>query len=107
MFLSDKSRVKPLSVLLSMNNAAASHISIKYHLQGANMTYSTACSSSAIAVGEAYRQIKHGYADVMLAGGSEAMLALGPMKAWEALRTLAQEDPQRCRCILQTVLEEP
>lgn len=86
-------RVKPLSVLLSMNNAAASHLSIKYHLQGANMTYSTACSSSAIAVGEAYRQIKHGYADVMLAGGSEAMLTLGAMKAWEALRTLAQEDP--------------
>ena len=86
-------RVKPLSVLLSMNNAAASHLSIKYHLQGANMTYATACSSSAIAVGEAYRQIKHGYADVMLAGGSEAMLTLGAMKAWEALRTLAQEDP--------------
>jgi 3-oxoacyl-[acyl-carrier-protein] synthase II len=86
-------RVKPLSVLLSMNNAAASHLSIKYHLQGANITYSTACSSSAIAVGEAYRQIKHGYADVMLAGGSEAMLTLGAMKAWEALRTLAQEDP--------------
>ncbi|ADE10688.1 beta-ketoacyl-[acyl-carrier-protein] synthase family protein [Sideroxydans lithotrophicus] len=86
-------RVKPLSVLLSMNNAAASHLSIKYRLQGANITYATACSSSAIAVGEAYRQIKHGYADAMLAGGSEAMLTLGAMKAWEALRTLAQEDP--------------
>lgn len=86
-------RVKPLSVLLSMNNAAASHLSIKYHLQGANITYATACSSSAIAIGEAYRRIKHGYADVMLAGGSEAMLTLGAMKAWEALRTLAQEDP--------------
>lgn len=86
-------RVKPLSVLLSMNNAAASHLSIKYHLQGANITYATACSSSAIAIGEAYHRIKHGYADVMLAGGSEAMLTLGAMKAWEALRTLAQEDP--------------
>ena len=91
-FLRNPPRVKPLSVLLSMNNAAASHLSIKYHLQGANMTYATACSSSAIAVGEAYRQIKHGYADVMLAGGSEAMLTLGAMKAWEALRTLALED---------------
>ncbi len=90
--LRDPPRVKPLSVLLSMNNAAASHISIKYRLQGANMTYATACSSSAIAVGEAYRQIKHGYADVMLAGGAEAMLTLGAMKAWEALRTLAPED---------------
>ena len=92
-FLRNPPRVKPLSVLLSMNNAAASHLSIKYHLQGANMTYATACSSSAIAVGEAYRQIRHGYADVMLAGGSEAMLTLGAMKGWEALRTLAHEDP--------------
>lgn len=92
-FKRDNPRIKPLSVLLSMNNAAASHLSIKYHLQGPNITYSTACSSSAIALGEAYRQIKHGYADVMLAGGAEAMLTLGAMKAWEALRTLAQEDP--------------
>jgi 3-oxoacyl-[acyl-carrier-protein] synthase II len=91
--LRDPPRVKPLSVLLSMNNAAASHISIKYGLQGPNMTYATACSSSAIAVGEAYRQIKHGYCDVMLAGGAEAMLTLGVMKAWEALRTFANEDP--------------
>lgn len=91
-FKRDNPRIKPLSVLLSMNNAAASHISIKYHLQGANITYSTACASSAIAIGEAYRQIKHGYAEVMLAGGSEAMLTLGAMKAWEALRTLAHED---------------
>ncbi|HET7831619.1 MAG TPA: beta-ketoacyl-[acyl-carrier-protein] synthase family protein [Gallionella sp.] len=93
-FLRDYPRVKPLSVLLSMNNAAASHVSIKYGLRGHNVTYATACSSSAIALGEAYRLIKHGYMDVMLAGGSEAMLTLGAMKAWEALRTLAPEDPQ-------------
>jgi len=93
----DVPRVKPLSVLLSMNNAAASHISIKYALQGPNVTYSTACSSSAIAIGEAYRQIKDGYADVMLAGGAEAMLTLGALKAWEALRTLATEDEQDAR----------
>jgi len=85
-------RVKPLSVLLAMNNAAASHLSLAYHLQGPNITYATACSSSAIAIGEAYRQIKDGYADVMLAGGSESMLTHGVMKAWEALRTLAMED---------------
>ena len=92
LFQSDEPRIKPLSVLLSMNNAAASHISIKHGLQGPNVTYATACSSSAIAIGAAYRQIKHGYCDVMLAGGAEAMLTLGAMKAWEALRTLASED---------------
>ena len=93
LFQQENPRIKPLTVLLSMNNAAASHVSIKYSLQGPNITYATACSSSAIAIGESYRQIKHGYADVMLAGGTEAMLTLGAMKAWEALRTLALEDP--------------
>ncbi|MES1981713.1 MAG: beta-ketoacyl-[acyl-carrier-protein] synthase family protein [Pseudomonadota bacterium] len=93
-FQRENPRVKPLSVLLAMNNAAASHLSLAYQLQGPNVTYSTACSSSAIAIGEAYRQIKGGYADVMLAGGSEAMLTHGVMKAWEALRTLALEDRQ-------------
>ncbi len=85
-------RPKPLTVLLAMNNAAASHLSLTYQLQGPNVTFSTACASSAIAIGEAYRQIKHGYADVMLAGGSEAILNLASLKAWEALRTLASED---------------
>jgi 3-oxoacyl-[acyl-carrier-protein] synthase II len=93
-YQSENPRVKPLSVLLSMNNAAASHVSIKYRLQGPNITYASACSSSAIAIGEAYRQIKHGYTDAMLAGGSEAMLTLGMMKAWEALHTMAHEDPE-------------
>ena len=92
-FQREHPRVKPLSVLLAMNNAAAAHVSITHQLQGPNLTYSTACSSSAVAIGEAYRQIRDGYTDVMLAGGAEAMLTHGAMKAWEALRTLAQEDP--------------
>ncbi len=94
LFLRKKKRLNPFSVLLNMNNAAASHISLKYHLRGPNITYATACSSSAIAIGEAYRQIKYGHSDVMLAGGAEAILnSLVVMKAWEALRALAQEDP--------------
>jgi 3-oxoacyl-[acyl-carrier-protein] synthase II len=93
LFQRSQPRLKPLSILLSMNNAAASHISIKYNLQSSNMTYASACASSAIAIGEAYRNIKHGYSDVMLAGGSEAMLTLGAMKAWEALHALAHVDP--------------
>jgi 3-oxoacyl-[acyl-carrier-protein] synthase II len=91
-FQQDNPRIKPLSVLLGMNNAAASHLSLAYHLQGANITFATACASSAIAIGEAYRKIKDGYADVMLAGGSESLLTHAVIKAWEALRTLARED---------------
>jgi 3-oxoacyl-[acyl-carrier-protein] synthase II len=86
-------RLKPFTVLMAMPGAAASHIALEYQLAGPNLTYSTACSSSAVAIGEAYRQIRHGYADTMLAGGAEALLTYGSIRAWEALRTLAKEDP--------------
>lgn len=86
-------RVKPYSVLMAMNNAAAAWIGIDHHLQGPNLTYSTACSSSAVAIGEAWKRIATGELDVMIAGGSEAPLTFGTLKAWDALRTLAMEDP--------------
>jgi 3-oxoacyl-[acyl-carrier-protein] synthase II len=88
------SRIKPFTVLMSMYNAAASAIALEHKITGPNQTFSTACSSSAIAIGEAARLIRHGYADVMLAGGSEAFLTYGSIKAWEALRTLAEEDAE-------------
>lgn len=94
LFRSAEPRVRPITVLLSMNNAPASQISMENRLQGPNITYSTACASSAISIGEAARQIRHGYADVMLAGGAEALLTEGVIRAWDALRTLAQEDPR-------------
>lgn len=86
-------RVKPYSVLMAMTNAAASWIGIEYGLQGPNLTYSTACSSSAVAIGEAARRIANGDVDVMIAGGSEAPLNYGTLMAWDALKTLATPAP--------------
>ena len=86
-------RVKPFSVLMAMNNAAAAWIGLEHRLQGPNLTYSTACSSSAVAIGEAARRVASGEADVMIAGGAEAPLNFGTLKAWEALKTLAPADP--------------
>lgn len=86
-------RLKPYTVLMAMTNAPASWIGIEYSLNGPNVTVSTACSSSAVAIGEAWRRIKGGDADVMIAGGAEAPLNFGTLKAWEALRALALEDP--------------
>jgi len=85
-------RLKPFSVLMAMANAPASWIGLEYGLKGPNLTYSTACSSSAVAIGEAARRIASGEADVMIAGGAEAPLNLGTLKAWEALKALAIED---------------
>lgn len=87
-------RLKPFTVLMSMINAAGAQLALDYGFTGPNLTFCTACSSSNVAIGEAVKQIRYGAADVMLAGGSEAMLTFGTIKAWEALRTLATEDPQ-------------
>jgi len=84
-------RLHPLTVVMVMNNAAASYISMAHELKGPCLTFSTACSSSSVAIGEAFRQIKHGYADVMLAGGAESMLTYGIFKSWESIGTLALE----------------
>lgn len=85
-------RLKPFSVLLAMANAPAAWIALEHGLAGPNVTYSTACSSSAVAIGEAARRIARGEADAMVAGGAEAPLTFGTIKAWEALRTLAPAD---------------
>ncbi len=92
LYRDNASRLKPFTVLMAMNNAAGSQVALEFGLTGPDLTFCTACSSSAVAIGEAARQIRHGYADVMLAGGSEALLTYGTIKAWEALRTLANED---------------
>lgn len=93
LFRENLGTVSPLSVVMVMNNAAASHISMEYGLAGPSITYSVACSSSAVALGEAACRIKHGYADLAVAGGSESLLTYGVIKCWEALGTLAREYP--------------
>jgi beta-ketoacyl-acyl-carrier-protein synthase II len=86
-------RIKPFTVLTAMNNAPGAWLSLEHGLTGPNITYSTACSSSAVAIGEAWLRIRSGAAPLALAGGAEAPLTLGTLKAWEALKTLATEDP--------------
>jgi len=86
-------RVRPLTVVMSMSNAASSNIAVRHGLRGPFASYSTACSSSAMALGEAMRAIAAGRADAMIAGGSEALLTPGVLAAWQALRTLAPADP--------------
>jgi 3-oxoacyl-[acyl-carrier-protein] synthase II len=85
-------RVRPSSVVLGMSNAAAGQISIAHKLRGPVLNMSTACSSSAASIGEAYRAIKGGYADVILAGGSEALVTHGNLRAWDAMQALAHAD---------------
>jgi 3-oxoacyl-[acyl-carrier-protein] synthase II len=81
--------VHPFTVPTAMSNATVAWLSIHGGFRGPTQTYSVACSSSAVALGEAYRAIKHGYADVIVVVGAEAMLSLGPIVAWHGLHVLA------------------
>lgn len=86
-----KNRVHPFIVPKLMNNAAASHVSMKYNLRGPSFTVATACASSNHAMGQAFWMIRAGMADVMVTGGSEAMLCFGGVKAWEGLRVMSKD----------------
>lgn len=85
-------RIKPFTVIAAMTNAAAAWIGMEYAFSGPNLTYSTACSSSAVSIGEAAEKIRSGQVDVMIAGGAEAPLTPGVLRAWDAMRTLARPD---------------
>ncbi len=84
---------RPSTVPLIMANGPASHISMRFGIQGPAHTYSIACASSSVALGEAFRSIRDGYLECSLAGGAEAMLNDGTVAAWERLGVVATEHP--------------
>lgn len=86
-----KNRVHPFVVPKLMNNAAASHVSMEFNLQGPSFTVSTACASSNHAMSQAFQMVHGGLAPVMITGGSEAMLCFGGVKAWEGLRVMSKD----------------
>ena len=88
----ESDRIKPFTVLMGMYNAPAAWIGIEHGLLGPNLTYTTACSSSAVAIGEAWLRVSSGSLEMAVAGGADAPLSFGSLKAWEALHTLASVD---------------
>ena len=85
-----KNRVHPFVVPKLMTNAAASHLSMAYNIKGPSLTVSTACASSNHAIGLAFQMVRSGMARAMLAGGADAMLTFGGIKAWEGLRVMSK-----------------
>lgn len=88
----DEWRTRPLTVVMAMSNAAGANVAVRHGLRGPFANFATACSSSAMALGEAMRTIQAGRADAIVAGGSEALLTPATLLAWQALRTLAPAD---------------
>ncbi len=90
-FQRNSRRGRPTSVPMIMASGPASHISMQLGIHGPAHTYSIACASSSVAIGEAFRSIRDGYLDVVIAGGAEAMLNDGSVAAWERIGVLATE----------------
>jgi 3-oxoacyl-[acyl-carrier-protein] synthase II len=90
-------RISPFFIPAAIINLASGHISIRYGAKGPNSATATACSASAHAVGDSFRLIQHGDAEVMICGGSEAAITpmgVGGFAAMKALST-RNEEPER------------
>ena len=89
-------RISPLFIPMMISNIAAGNIAIAHHAEGPCLPVVTACATSTHAIGEAYRAIKYGYADAIIAGGAEATinpLAIGGFTNCKALSK--SSDPKR------------
>ena len=88
------SRVSPFTVPRLMANAASGNVSILFHINGPNTCVSTACATGSNAIGDASRIIQYDFADVMIAGGSEAALSELGMASFIAARALSTRNSE-------------
>ncbi len=87
--------ISPLFIPTMISNIAAGHIAIKHHAQGPCLDIVTACATSSHCIGEAFRTIRHGYADAIIAGGCEnATIPLGIAGFANAKALSRAEDPK-------------
>ncbi|HEX4329586.1 MAG TPA: beta-ketoacyl-[acyl-carrier-protein] synthase family protein [Burkholderiales bacterium] len=94
LFINHSPRLRPMTIVAVMTNGATGQIGIDFGVRGPSYTYSSACSSSAVAIGEAYRAIRFGIVKSAITGGADALLTAGVMNAWASLQTLAKQDEQ-------------
>jgi 3-oxoacyl-[acyl-carrier-protein] synthase II len=91
------SRNSPFTIPMLISNMASGLISMEYGLHGPNMCIVTACATSNNAIGESWRMIKFGDADIFLAGGSEASIVAIGLAGFSAMRALStrNDEPER------------
>lgn len=90
-------KVNPLLVPMMICNMAAGNVSIQFGLKGKSINVVTACATGTNSIGEAFRSIQHGEADVMFSGGTESSVTPIGIAGFTALTALSSsEDPARC-----------
>ena len=82
---------KLLTVPAAMVHAPASQVALRLGVQGECQTYSTACSSASVAIGEAFRRIQGGHMQIAIAGGADCMLTPGVLDSWADMRVLCSD----------------
>lgn len=91
------SRVNPLMVPLMISNMAAGNVSIHFGLKGKSINVVTACATGTNTIGEAFRTIQYGEADIMVSGGTEGSICPTAIAGFTSLTALtAETDPERC-----------
>ncbi len=88
-YVKGNNRVSPMFIPMSIANMAAGNVAIEFGFKGESVSLVTACSSSTHAIGEAYKTIKHGYEDVVIAGGSEAPICEIGIAGFENMKALS------------------
>lgn len=90
-------RVNPMLVPMMISNMAAGNVSIQFGLKGKSINVVTACATGTNTIGEAFRSIQYGEADVMVAGGTEGSICPVGIAGFTALTALSSEsDPKKC-----------
>jgi len=91
-FSNGQGRRSAIAIPKSMYNASASNVSIRFKTRGPNITITTACSSGANAIGQAFHMIRYGHAERMIAGGADAPITPVVMDAWKEMRVLSTKN---------------
>jgi nodulation protein E len=91
MYGENNPRLHPLTIVRLMANAPACQVSIEHKLQGPAFATVSACASANHAIAQAFHMVRGGVASAAIAGGTEACLTMGVMRAWEAMRVLADD----------------
>lgn len=88
LFEKGNKRVSPLYIPMAIVNIAAGNVAIKYGARGICTSVVTACASGTNSIGEAYRNIKHGYSDIIIAGGTEAPITKSGVSGFTNMKAL-------------------